>query len=110
MLLVMPGGAERPSSCVEMELTMHVAAASFLVGALFTYYPGLGDRPRDMPRMGSGAPRIEAVVDKGPLLELIVACRRGSAILSYSKVERVYCGPRKGCDASFAKVARRTCD
>lgn len=54
-------------------------------------------------------PRIEAITDRGPILEMIVRCRTGSAIISYSKLERLYCDPRLRCDANQDTVIRRTC-
>ena len=54
-------------------------------------------------------PKIEAVTDKGPILEMIVRCRTGTAIISYSKIERVYCDPRLSCARDRNVVARRAC-
>lgn len=54
-------------------------------------------------------PQIEAVTDKGPILEMIVRCRAGTAIISYSKIERVYCDPRLSCNRDRNLVARRAC-
>ena len=34
---------------------------------------------------GGPLPRIEAVTDRGPILELIVHCQSGTAIITYSK-------------------------
>lgn len=53
--------------------------------------------------------RIEAIVDRGPILELIVRCPTGTAIVSYSKIERLYCGPRGGCNNSREQTIRSTC-
>ena len=54
-------------------------------------------------------PLIEAVTDKGPILEMIVRCKTGTAIISYSKIERVYCGPKLTCARDGNAVARRAC-
>jgi len=54
--------------------------------------------------------RVEAITDRGPIVEMIIRCRQGSAIISYSKVERLYCDPRLRCDADKNLVIRRTCD
>lgn len=54
-------------------------------------------------------PRVEAVTDRGPMLELIVRCPSGTAIMSYSKLERVYCGPKAGCVTERTAAMRRAC-
>jgi hypothetical protein len=71
-------------------------AMSLLLSAT-TFYPGLGDRGVVLPKTIETHPRVEATRDLGPILELIVRCNSGSAIVSYSKVERVYCRPKGGC-------------
>lgn len=53
--------------------------------------------------------RIEAVLDRGPIAELIVKCPEGTGILSYSKVERVYCTPVRGCTPDLKTAIVRTC-
>lgn len=54
--------------------------------------------------------RVEAQIDRGPIVELILRCRGGgTAIISYSKVERLYCGPRGGCGPQLAPIVGRTC-
>lgn len=60
---------------------------------------------------GVNAPdaRVEAITDRGPILEMIVRCRQGSAIISYSKMERLYCDPQLRCNADKDLVIRRTC-
>lgn len=88
---------------------MIVAFATGLVASSLTLYPALGDRPTGAPPATAGIARVEAMIDKGPILELVLACPRGTAIVSYSKVERVFCGPRRGCDRSLATVARNSC-
>ncbi len=55
-------------------------------------------------------PRIEAVTDRGPILELIVHCHSGTAIITYSKIERLYCDPAGGCDADRRSVIARSCN
>ena len=54
-------------------------------------------------------PKIEAVTDKGPILEMVVRCKAGTAIISYSKIERVFCDPHLSCDRNPALVATRAC-
>lgn len=65
----------------------------------FTNYPPVRTAP----------PRIEAVTDRGPLLEMIVRCPTGTAIITYSKIERVFCGAKGGCSADRHDVIGRVC-
>ena len=60
---------------------------------------------------GPNAPdaRIEATTDRGPIIELIVRCPKGTAIISYSKMERLFCDPRLVCGADKDAVIRRSC-
>ncbi len=75
----------------------HIGAA--LAVATFTVYSG--------PKAADT--RIEAVTDRGPILELIVRCPQGTAIITYSKVERLYCDPRLVCDTTKEPVVTRSC-
>ncbi len=84
-------------------------AAAILLATSFTTYPGLGDKGLTTPRAADRSPRIEAATDKGPIVELIVRCPKGTAIISYSKIERFYCSPQHACDRQFAVVLARTC-
>ncbi len=59
---------------------------------------------------GRPLPRVEAITDRGPILEMIVHCRRGgTGIISYSKLERLYCGPRGRCSGDREAVIGRLC-
>ena len=82
--------------------------ASVTLMSAFATYPAFGDRPPVVPRAGA-APRIEATIDKGPILEMHVRCRRGAAIISYSKVERVYCSPQGRCAGNLGRVLAASC-
>lgn len=73
------------------------AAAVF--AATFTIYEG--------PKASDG--RVEAATDRGPIIELIVRCPRGTAIITYSKMERLFCDPRLVCDPSRDVIVRRAC-
>jgi hypothetical protein len=81
-----------------------------LVLAAMTSYPSAGDRDLIKPPSIERAPRVEAAVDRGPIIEIIVHCAHGTAILSYSKVERLYCSPKRRCDRSMTKTVARSCD
>lgn len=52
---------------------------------------------------------VEAVIDKGLMVEFIVRCRPGTGIMSYSKAERRYCSSRHSCHATFAAAWKATC-
>lgn len=71
---------------------MSAFTALSLLALSYTAYPGFGDvrPPAPAPTARS---RVEAMTDKGPIVEMIVRCRAGTAILSYSKIERVFCSP-----------------
>jgi hypothetical protein len=85
-----------------------VFAATFLTASI-TAYPGFGDRGIVTPRKAQTVPRIEATVDRGPIVEMIVRCPRGTAIVSYSKIERLYCGPKQACTRSIDRVVSAAC-
>ena len=55
------------------------------------------------------APAIEAITDRGPILEMIVRCPKGTAIITYSKVEKLFCGPKSNCSADRGEIIGRTC-
>ena len=79
-------------------------AYALAVASGFTFYPAYGDR--SAPPV---YPRLEAAIDKGPIYELIISCGNGSAILSYSKVERLFCMPYRGCTTDREHAMGRAC-
>lgn len=71
----------------------------------FTLYPAYGDRghpPVD--------PRLEVAIDKGLIYELIISCDEGSATLSYSKVEGLFCTAYRGCTPNSHIAMSRACN
>jgi len=78
---------------------MQAILAAVVLAGTFTIYtgPALPDQ------------QIEAITDRGPILEMIVRCSRGTAIISYSKLEKLYCDPRLICSASRESVIERAC-
>ena len=58
---------------------------------------------------------IEMTADKGLILEITLRCSRkpngqiSAGIISYSKVERLYCSSRNNCYASARKAVAETC-
>ena len=77
--------------------------------ANFVTYPALGDRGVVVPRKIETAPRVEMTTDLGPIVEIVVRCRRGTAIISYSKVERLFCSPKHKCERALAPIIARSC-
>ena len=69
------------------------------VSATFTIYPGFVE-PKNP---------VEMVRDLGVVLEMTVKCPFGTGILSYSKVERVFCSPDLVCYRDLQSAIRRTC-
>lgn len=78
-----------------------LAAAAVGVTGDFTAYPGYRNRPAPSP--------VEAAIARGPITELIIRCPRGTAIISYSSVEGVFCTPRDGCFSKFGRAWERSC-
>ena len=80
-----------------------VIAFAFLT-ANFTAYPGFGHKGTPTPRKAERDQRVEATIDKGPIVEMIVRCGAGTAIISYSKVEHLFCGPKHDCNRQLTPV------
>ena len=84
---------------------------SVILAAHFAAYPSFGDRDIASPPPANFAARVEATIDRGPIVELILNCGRegDSAIISYAKIERRFCTPSLGCTNSITEAARRIC-
>lgn len=52
---------------------------------------------------------IEAYTDRGPIVELIIRCPAGTGIMSYSKVERLYCSSKHNCSLTLRTAVEDTC-
>ena len=70
----------------------------------FRLYPGFVNRDAV----------VEMTTDKGLIVEIVLRCRRTSSgvvagIVTYSKVEGLFCSSRMRCTRSAAKAARETC-
>ena len=74
-----------------------VAAAATLAG--FNYYPGFVE----------GGARVEAIIDRGLIAELVIRCERGTGIIAVSKIERTFCTPKFHCVRSLEQAIRETC-
>ncbi len=76
-----------------------LAAVAAVTNGIITLYSG----------PNAPDPRIEAATDRGPIIEYIVRCPKGTAIISYSKMERLFCDPQLRCEAGKEPVMRRAC-
>lgn len=79
-----------------------------LLAAGLTAYPVYGDSGL-VNRQIASVPHVEASVDRGPISELIVRCQSGTAIISYSKIEKLFCAPDQTCDRDLRQIARHAC-
>lgn len=83
---------------IEQEKTMSFSTfavlASLLVGS---------------PNIVGGIGSVEALVDRGPIVDLIVRCQSGTAIISFSKIERRYCTPQLECFRALDESIVRSC-
>ncbi len=101
-------GALNPAARVQeinamFELVVAAVLSTPAIGptGVFSVYPSFGGHPA-----GSG---VEVIVDRGPISELVINCRPGSAIISYSKVERVFCTPSQGCHGTLGAAIEAVC-
>ena len=74
--------------------------ASAAVGNVFTLYPGFIEPKSD----------IQMVTDKGLVLEMVIACRPGEGIISFSKVDRAFCLPDATCYKSIRPAIDNLCN
>lgn len=88
---------------------MNTTLAVGVITAAFSTYPSLGDKGLIEPKAATNAVRVEHAIDKGPIVEMIVRCPRGVAIISYSKVERLYCTPKHKCLSSINAAVAKSC-
>lgn len=75
---------------------------NFLLAAAttgFIYYPGFTE---------PGQP-IEALIDKGPIVEMIVRCEHGTGIIAASKYEGLFCTADFTCFRTLRPALARTC-
>lgn len=76
-----------------------LAAVGLVLTALYSDYPAFVGR--------GGA--VEATTDRGAVVEFIVRCPAGTGILTYSKMERVYCSSKHRCSAQLEPAVEDTC-
>lgn len=80
-----------------------------LIAANFATYPSMGDRGLIQPKSISSNPRVEHAIDKGLIIEMIVRCQSGVTVISYSKVERLYCSPKLVCSPNASDIVAKSC-
>jgi hypothetical protein len=78
---------------------LKVAALGFVLTSIFSDYPAF------LKRGGV----IEAYTDRGPIIELIVRCPVGTGIMSFSKIERLYCSSKWKCTTKLSDAVANTC-
>lgn len=77
-----------------------LASIGIALAAIFSDYPAFLQR--------GGV--IEAYTDRGPIIELIIRCKTGTGIISYSKIDRKYCSSKMTCSKSRDTAIARTCN
>ena len=91
-------GLLRPLALKESAV-LKLAAAGLAMTAIYTDYPAF------LKRAGV----VEAYTDRGPIVEMIVRCPVGTGILSYSKLEHLYCSSKFKCTAELQVAVASTC-
>ena len=76
-----------------------LAMAGLVMTAIYSDYPAFLKR----------AGLIEAYTDRGPIVELIVRCPTGTGIMSYSKLEHLYCSSKFKCTPHLQAAVANTC-
>ncbi len=76
-----------------------VAAIGIAMAAIFSDYPAF---------LKHGGV-IEAYTDRGPIIEMIVRCKTGTGIISYSKIDHKYCSSKMTCSTSRDTAIAQTC-
>lgn len=75
------------------------AMTAWMMASIFSDYPVF--LKKDGP--------VEAYTDRGPIIELIVRCPVGTGIMSYSKIERLYCSSKHNCSTGLSVAVEDTC-
>lgn len=80
------------------------AATAPLQAANFTLYPGFTDRDAF----------VEMTTDKGLIIEIVLRCERKgnkvkAGIMTYSKIDRMFCSSKMRCTRDADKAADETC-
>ena len=63
----------------------------------------------DYPAFLKSAGVVEAYTDLGPIVEMIVRCPEGTGILSYSKIDKLFCSSKHACFPKLTPAVADTC-
>lgn len=80
-----------------------------MIGLIFAVTTAASTPFSDYPGFVDPEAIVEARIDRGPIVELIVKCGEGAAIISYSKIERVFCTPQLVCGPGLKRAISATC-
>lgn len=94
----------RPSATAALAAATLIAAIVPAQAGDFRLYPGFRDRDAI----------VEMTTDKGLIVEIVLRCERTAravkaGIMTYSKVEGLFCSSKMRCSRSAARAARDTC-
>ena len=78
---------------------MSLLSAAAIASNLFTLYPGFTNPASD----------IQMITDKGLVLEMVIACRPGEGIITFSKIDRAFCTPDARCFGDIDKAIGHLC-
>ncbi len=62
------------------------------------------------PETDKQQPKIQLVINKGPVLKLIASCNPGEGIISYSKYDSLYCTPDAKCFGGLRVALEHLCN
>lgn len=63
----------------------------------------------DYPGALSRKSPVEAVIDRGLVVEIVVRCGAGAGILTYSKADRRFCDSSLRCHSGLKAAREATC-
>lgn len=75
------------------------AAVGLMTAAIYSDYPAFIKRDA----------AVEAYTDRGPIVELIVRCPKGAGIMSYSKIDGLFCSSKHKCFTRLQPAIANTC-
>ena len=78
---------------------MLISILTALSANIFTIYPGFIEP----------SSRVQVATDKGLMIELVIACKPGEGIMSFSKIERKFCVPDATCYRRFSRAYSHLC-
>ena len=69
----------------------------------------LVEHKKAAPATTQTQPLVEAAIDKGSTVELVVRCGKATTVISYSKSENIYCSAASGCMSKASDAVARAC-